>query len=124
MNIDVHMAFQRAKVNTVSARAEAALARLGGDGHHEIRPRNHEAGNEDPPLRSSSTAGLSAEELERDTASIKKILGVWRAIGKRDASPVRLASGRWIIPKKSAERLSSPRENALGRPRRRRGWQS
>jgi hypothetical protein len=116
MNLDAHMAFQRAKVKTVSARAEAALAQLGGEGHHESRPRNHEAGNEHPPLRSSSTAGLSAEELLKDAASIKKILGVWRRIGKRDASPVKLASGRWIIPKGSTERSSSPRETAIGRP--------
>jgi hypothetical protein len=121
MNIDAHLAFQRARMKTVGARAEAALARLGGEGHHEIRPRNHEAGHEDPPLRSSATAGLSAEELERDTASLKKIMRIWKIIGKRGPSPVKLASGRWVIPKKSAERLSSPRENALGRPRHRRG---
>jgi hypothetical protein len=116
MNLDAHLAYQRARMNTVSARAAAKLARLGGKGHHE-------AGNEDPPLRSSSTAGLSAEELERDAASLRKIMRIWKIIGKRGPSPVKLASGRWVIPTKPAERLSSPRENALGRPRHKRKGQ-
>src|SRR6266508_2233222 len=113
MNMDIYLAKARVRQKVAAARAEAALARLCSNGRHEIRPRNYDDAYEKPPLRSSSTVGLSAEELERDTASIKKIMRVWRAIGKRDASPVKLASGRWVIPKKSTGLSVSQRENAL-----------
>src|SRR5688500_7935007 len=77
-NAEALLAYSRARQKTVTARVEAARAKLGGEtasGRH----RRDEA----PPLRSSSTAGLSAEELERDAASIKRIMSVWRRIGKR-----------------------------------------
>ncbi len=121
MNIEIEMAKARVRQKLAATRAEAALARLGGNGRHEIRPRNYDDVYEKPPLRSSSTVGLSAEELLKDAASIKKIIGVWRRIGKRDASPVKLASGRWVIPKGSTGLSVSARENALGRPRHRKG---
>ncbi len=117
MNMDVYLASQRAKAKTIRARADARLRELGGNG----RRKGHRAGDfddhyEKPPLRSSSTAGLSAAELDRDTASIRHILNVWKAIGKRTPSPVKLASGRWFIPQKSTGHSVSQRETAIGRP--------
>jgi hypothetical protein len=64
------------------------------------------------------TDGLTAEEIERDTASIWKILGIWRRIGKTSPSPITLPSGRTIYPKKSPSGETSRREYAVTRPRR------
>lgn len=47
------------------------------------------------------TDGLTAEEIERDTASIYKIMAVWRQIGKKTPSPITLPSGKKLIPKRS-----------------------
>lgn len=104
MNLDAHLAFQRAKVKTVTARAEATLARLGGESS-----------------RHSLTDGMSAEQIERDAQSIRRILGVWRRIGKRDASPITLPSGRRLVPKSSTTERITQREYAIGRPLRDKG---
>jgi hypothetical protein len=66
-----------------------------------------------------SSEGMTAEEIERDTASIHKVLRVWRMIGKREPSPLTLPSGQTIVPKLSTgDRLSAKREYAVTRPRR------
>jgi hypothetical protein len=71
--------------------------------------------------RSHPTDGLTAEEIERDTASIYKIMDVWRRIGKTTPSPITLPSGRTIVPKKSATNERGRTEYAVTRPRRHRG---
>jgi hypothetical protein len=69
------------------------------------------------------TDGLTAEEIERDTRSIYRILAVWRQIGKRGASTIRLPSGKVLTPKNTDNQLAR-REYAVTRPRRRRGVRS
>jgi hypothetical protein len=56
---------------------------------------------------SRSLDDLTAEEIERDTLSIRRILSVWRQIGKREPSPITLPSGRRLIPKSCATGASS-----------------
>jgi hypothetical protein len=63
------------------------------------------------------TDGLTAEQIERDTASIYRIMAIWRRIGKTTPSPIRLPSGRTIVPKSSATDLPARREFAVTRPR-------
>ncbi len=104
MNMDIYLAQARVRTKVVSTRANAALARLGGESS-----------------RASLTEGLTAEEIERDTASIKKIMHVWRLIGKRSPSTITLPSGRRLIPKESATGRITQRETALGRPRHHKG---
>jgi excisionase family DNA binding protein len=56
------------------------------------------------------------ERIDRDTASIYKIMAIWRRIGKTTPSPITLPSGRRIVPKRSASDLPAKREFALPRP--------
>lgn len=94
MNMEVYLAYQRAKMKAVSARAEAKLARLGGDASAAAG-----AGGE-PVDRSSNplTHGLTASQIERDARSMKNILRVWKATGKGGAgSRILLPSGRMYI---------------------------
>jgi hypothetical protein len=67
------------------------------------------------------TDGLTAEEIERDTRSIYKVLAIWRKIGKTSASPLTLPSGKRLVPKTSSTAGRARREYAVTRPRRRRG---
>jgi hypothetical protein len=78
-------------------------------------------GVEDRSSPTYLTDGLTAEEIERDTASIHKVLAVWRRIGKTSPSPLTLPSGKTIIPKKSATNERGRIEYAVTRPRSRRG---
>jgi hypothetical protein len=111
MNMDVYLAQQRAKAKIVRARADARLRELGGG---SVSRRSV------PKLED-----MTAEELERDAASIRKIIGIWRQIGKRTPSTIKLPSGRVIVPKSSANgQHGGQRENALGRPRHRRPGRS
>ena len=71
-----------------------------------------------PPIL---TDGLTAEEIERDTASIYKIMDIWRRIGKTTPSPITLPSGKTIVPKRSP---AGQRGRVEARPRRRRRWVS
>jgi hypothetical protein len=103
INIDRFIAAQRERVRAASARADARLRELGGNPHRSV-PRLED---------------MTAEEIERDTASIRKIMAIWRQIGKRTPSPIRLPSGRTIVPKSSATG-SAQREYAIGRPLRHR----
>jgi hypothetical protein len=83
VNMDVYRASQRARAKTVRARADAALSRLGGK----------------PVDRSSNplTRGLTASEMEKDAASIRNILRVWKITGKGGpGSTIVLPSGREI----------------------------
>jgi hypothetical protein len=107
-NLAAHLAYGRARQKIAKARAEARLRELGGGGTDR---------------RSDLTAGLSAQEIERDAQSIRNILSVWKRIGKRGASTIVLPSGKVLVPKESATGPSQ-RENALGRPRHRRGMAS
>jgi hypothetical protein len=109
MNMDIYLAQARVRTRVVGARAEAALARLGGE---EVSRRSP----------SDLTDGLSAEEIERDAQSIQNILSVWKRIGKRGASTIRLPSGRTLVPKRSPD-LPGQREYSVVRPPRRRGMQ-
>jgi hypothetical protein len=67
------------------------------------------------------TDGLTAEEIERDTASIYKIMDIWRRIGKTTPPPVTLPSGRTIVPKKATTEGRGRIEYAVPRRRRRKG---
>lgn len=77
-----YMAAQKAKTEAIRERAEAKLRRLGGE----------------TASRSSGdlTAGLTAEEIEKDTRSIKRIMRAWALSGKHAAgvSTVQLPSGK------------------------------
>lgn len=105
MNLDVHMAMQRARVKTVAARADAALARLGGE--TASRP----SGSLSERLRE----GLSVEEMERDTKSMTNILRAMRRSGKGGAgSTIHLPSGRsFRVPGPNDE--PAQLERAIGR---------
>ncbi len=65
--------------------------------------------------RSRLADGLTAEEIERDTASIYHIMDIWRRIGKTTPSPITLPSGRTIVPRGSPAGQRARRE---ARPRR------
>jgi hypothetical protein len=97
---DKLLADARSRSRRADERVEAALARLGG-----TRARS-----------SRSLDDLTAEEIERDTASIYRILAAWRQIGKRHPSPIRLPSGRTVTPK-SCE-AGTARGGLESRPRR------
>jgi hypothetical protein len=71
--------------------------------------------------RSHLTDGLTAEEIERDTASIYRIMNIWRRIGKTTPSPITLPSGKTLVPKRSTSDRRGKLEYAVTRPRRRRG---
>jgi hypothetical protein len=107
MNPEAHLAHARARQKLAKSRAEARLRQLGGGRHSS---------------RADLTDGLTAEQIERDAASLRNILSVWKRIGKRGQSTIRLPSGRVLVPKESATGPGQ-RETALGRPRHRRGMQ-
>ena len=75
-----------ADVRRKQGRAEDAVARA----RLKLSSRN-----------SHLTDGLTAEEIERDTRAIYKVMDVWRQIGKKTPSPITLPSGRTIVPKRS-----------------------
>jgi hypothetical protein len=77
MNMDAYLAFQRARMKTASARADARLRELGGG-------------------ESVSRRDLTVSEIEADTATLKRFLerfkgGMKRAHGR---STIQLPSGR------------------------------
>jgi len=87
------------RTDAVVARAEAKLRALGGG-----RSR-------DP----HDTSGMTAEEIERDTACIDRIMRVWRQIGKRTPGQITLPSGKVLTPKGWSEAKVARMEK---RPRR------
>jgi hypothetical protein len=68
-----------------------------------------------------NTDGMTAEEIERDTRAINKVMAVWRAIGKTTPSPLTLPSGRTIVPKRTTTEGRGRTEYAVPRRRRRKG---
>jgi len=104
---DALLADARRKQRRADEIAERARARLG----IETAPRSP----------TYLTDGLTAEEIERDTASIYKIMDIWRRIGKTTPSPITLPSGKTIVPKRSP---AGQRGRVEARPRRRRRWVS
>jgi hypothetical protein len=83
MNMDIYLAQARVRTKVVSARANAALARLGGETARHSR--------------TDLTEGLSAEQIERDAKSIRNILHVWKVTGKGGpGSTIILPSGRQL----------------------------
>jgi hypothetical protein len=89
-NPEVAARFNRVRAAAISARAETALGRLGGQTATR-RPGRGGSG------RDWLTAGLSAAELDRDTAAIRNLLSIWKR--NRRARPdrgtsVTLPSGR------------------------------
>jgi hypothetical protein len=80
MNIDVEIAKQRVKTRVVAARAEKKLASLGCAAAPELDE-------------------LTAEQLERDTLSLNRVMRAWRLTGRHanGTSTIRLAgSGREV----------------------------
>jgi hypothetical protein len=97
-NVNAHLAFQRARFNTAKARADRALGRLGG----ETASRRPVPNLED----------MTAEQIERDTASIKKIMGIWRLIGKRTPVPYHASEREEDRPERVRDRSRPTRERA------------
>jgi hypothetical protein len=104
VNADALLASVRARAKAANARADAARAKLGG----ASRPRR------------SLTDGLSVEEIERDTKSLRKILAVWKARRIQPLrSTLRLASGREVLYDPKAEQVLTPMASFERRPRER-----
>jgi hypothetical protein len=87
---DVYIRFQRARAAAISARAENALARLG-----------RETASRSPGGRATGhdwlTRGLSAEEIDKDSAFIRSLLSLWkrnRRARPKHRTSVILPSGR------------------------------
>jgi hypothetical protein len=103
---DALLADARRKQRRAHEIAERARARLGID----TAPRSP----------TYLTDGLTAEEIERDTASIYKVMDIWRRIGKTTPSPITLPSGKTIVPKATTEGRGRI-EYAVPRRRRQKG---
>jgi hypothetical protein len=86
-DIDAYMAAQKTRARAISERAEMSLARLGG----ETRPRRSRRTLDD----------LTAEEIDRDTRTMKKVLRAWKRRrlhhGPGAISRIHLPSGRELV---------------------------
>lgn len=98
-----YMAAQRARAEAIRERADRKLARLGGG----TSPRRSAPNLED----------LSAEELDRDSASIRNVMRVWRRTGKHanGISTISLPSGRILKKHWNDNGEISRRELAVSR---------
>ena len=109
MDLDTYhsyMAAQRAKAEAIRERADAKLARLGGE----------TASQSSGDLRTFLRAGLTAEEMERDAKSMRNILRVWKKIGYRGGD-IQLPSGKLLRKSQWADGDDQPqRELAVIRP--------
>ena len=64
---------------------------------------------------SRSLDDLTAEEIERDTLSIRRILSVWRQIGKREPPPIHASVREAANPEKLRDRRVVSRDRIRGR---------
>jgi hypothetical protein len=86
IDIDAYLAASRKRVRLATERAETALARLGG----ETRPRRSHRTLDD----------LTAEEIDRDTRTMKNVLRTWKRMRHHrcvGTSTIGLPSGRQIV---------------------------
>lgn len=101
-----HMAAQKARVAAIQERADAKLRRLGGE---TVSPSRGS-------LSKRLAEGLTAEELEKDSASIRNVLRAWRLTGKRatGVSTIQLPSGK-VLRKDWSGDGAGGLERAIGR---------
>jgi hypothetical protein len=99
---DSYMAAQKARIAAISERAEATLARLGG-------------GTSSSTSRQLSD-GLTADELERDALSIRRVLRVWTQTRKHatNVSTIQLPSGK-VLTKDWSDDGTGGLERAVAR---------
>jgi hypothetical protein len=89
----VYLAYQRARAAAISARAETALGRLGG------KTATHRGGSRESGT-DWLTRGLSAAEIDKDSAFIRQLLSLWKRNSRarpRQGTGVVLPSGRRFI---------------------------
>jgi hypothetical protein len=104
IDADALLADARRKKERTDALSRRARTRLGVDRDDRRSP-------------TYLTDGLTAEQIDRDTRSIYKVLAVWKKIGKTSPSPLTLPSGKTLIPKRYAsDHQPARREYAVTRP--------